>query len=352
MKKQLILGMTLLTFGGVLAGCGEDNTAQIKSSLADKNKHASDKAEDSNMSSKVVREHVKPKPKVKKHPHIQSSKMQATDLASASLPTPIWNNEKSRLLEQFVIQWGETSFNPAQEYQEYYPNPNGHDFLGYSFPEDLNNIKVAVNDQPVSMNISKDGTNKYDYNVVAIFSDAGLSQSTVGVHLYMMTIHNGQPVVLVTQQNQGTPDKMLHFSPTKNTDIEGKFDSLVHSNVDASVEKMSIINYSGGKLDYRQIGLMLFKAQNPAVDLVDEATNNQKFILTRADDAYARFTIQSDTNNQITFTFDNSGVTIWNNDNSSRKVSYAQLVAQTYNTSAKQASLNRAAVLVNINFGY
>ena len=46
--------------------------------------------------------------------------------------------------------------------------------------------------------------------------------------LYHFTIHKGQPVVLVSMQNQGNPENMYYMYPTNNKDIQEAFANIVN----------------------------------------------------------------------------------------------------------------------------
>ncbi|GEP18767.1 DUF4767 domain-containing protein [Pediococcus argentinicus] len=138
----------------------------------------------------------------------------------------LWNNDKSRQLESFMKDWQATMH---QEYQNYYPGKDVS-YYGITYPSSLGSGNIAVNDHKVSMGWSNDGLGKHDFNVVAIYSD--IDHAKMGAHLYFFAIaSNKKPIVLITEQNQGTPDMLIHFNPTKNTDLEQGFEKIANSNV-------------------------------------------------------------------------------------------------------------------------
>ena len=55
-----------------------------------------------------------------------------------------------------------------------------------------------------------------------------LNNSGSAMILYHFTIHKGQPVVLVSMQNQGNPENMYYMYPTNNKDIQEAFANIVN----------------------------------------------------------------------------------------------------------------------------
>lgn len=133
-----------------------------------------------------------------------------------------WDNGKSEKLYQFMMDWGPKM---GQAYKKYTPD-NNVNYYGIKYPDELNNNSTVVDGQPVSIGYSEQGIGENDYNVVAVYSDAETT-NTMNAHLYLFTIHNNQPVALVTMQNQGAPDGKYHFSETKNTDVSSNFANIV-----------------------------------------------------------------------------------------------------------------------------
>ena len=77
--------------------------------------------------------------------------------------------------------------------------------------------------QKVDVAFSEDGTGTADYLIVDSYGYSG----SVMI-LYHFTIHKGQPVVLVSMQNQGNPENMYYMYPTNNKDIQEAFANIVN----------------------------------------------------------------------------------------------------------------------------
>nr|WP_295495094.1 DUF4767 domain-containing protein [uncultured Streptococcus sp.] len=86
--------------------------------------------------------------------------------------------------------------------------------------------KTAVNTQTKPCHdvaFSDDGTGTADYIIVDSYGYSGSAMI-----LYHFTIHKGQPVVLVSMQNQGNPENMYYMYPTNNKDIQEAFANIVN----------------------------------------------------------------------------------------------------------------------------
>ncbi|CAJ2230431.1 zinc ribbon domain-containing protein [Fructilactobacillus sanfranciscensis] len=160
----------------------------------------------------------------------QTKKVTAKNSVSKSANnSTIWNSSKNTKLENFMSSWG-SSMN--QDYD--YFNPDNQDnYMGYHFPDDFSKGNIRVGGSPVSVGWSDDGTGSSDYNVVAIYSDIDSDRNKgtmLAPHLYLFTIHEGQPVVLITQQTQGNPENAIYFNPTSNQDLSSQFANIVNNN--------------------------------------------------------------------------------------------------------------------------
>ena len=159
---------------------------------------------------------------------IQSKK--AISASASSKQVQLWNVDKTQQLESFMQKWG-TQMN--QVYQSYGPT-NNTNFYGIELPAQFDQLLLKVNDQPVSMAWSYNGKGNADYNVVAIYCDSQTAPP-MGAHVYLFTIHNSSPVVLITQQTKGNVDKDghnspedgLHFKPTANQDLANGFAKII-----------------------------------------------------------------------------------------------------------------------------
>lgn len=152
---------------------------------------------------------------------VSQSKKQSQPQTQTKQVKALWDSNKKQALATFMSSWGTTM---GQAYQSY-DLTRDTDYAGIHFPSKLAQTDLAVDDTPVTAAWSTDGTGSADYNVVAIYCD--VDGGTAGGHLYLFTFHNGQPVVLITSQNQGTPDNRLHFSVTANTDLKTGFANIV-----------------------------------------------------------------------------------------------------------------------------
>jgi len=143
-----------------------------------------------------------------------------------SISNTLWNKEKSNKLYQYVKEWEKTL---NQNYKEYTID-NKVNYYGLQLPGDTEKIGqarlVLEGDKLVSMKWSPEGNQKDVYNVVAVYSDI---ENVVGPasHLYYFTIFNGEPIVLVTEQNQGNDKKYLYFKRTANVYLQEGFEKIV-----------------------------------------------------------------------------------------------------------------------------
>lgn len=151
-------------------------------------------------------------------------------VASSTVTTP-WSDDKRQQLSKFMSNW-QTEM--GQSYEEYYP---GHDFdlYGLMFPSSLTNsgetLRPTIDNQFIDMQWSNDGTGNHDYNLVAVYGgDASSDKNSPLLTMYLFTLHNGQPEVLVTQQNQGNPEGRLYMKPTDNQALQAGFESIINNN--------------------------------------------------------------------------------------------------------------------------
>ena len=143
-----------------------------------------------------------------------------------SAGTSYWNKNKREKLYQFVKGW-EKSLN--QNYKEYSidkkVNYNGLQLPGES--ETVGQTRLVLEgDKLVNMKWSSEGSYKDVYNIVAVYSDIE-NISGPASHLYYFVIFNGEPIVLVTEQNQGNDKKYLYFKKTENIYLQEGFEKIV-----------------------------------------------------------------------------------------------------------------------------
>ena len=137
-----------------------------------------------------------------------------------------WNKEKSNKLYQYVKEWEKTL---NQNYKEYTIDKKVN-YNGLHLPGDTEKVGqtrlVLEGDKLINMKWSPEGNIKDVYNIVAVYSDI---ENVVGPasHLYYFTILNGEPIVLVTEQNQGNDKKYLYFKRTANVYLQEEFEKIV-----------------------------------------------------------------------------------------------------------------------------
>ena len=138
----------------------------------------------------------------------------------------LWNKEKSNKLYQYVKEWEKTL---NQNYKEYTIDKKVN-YNGLHLPGDTEKVGqtrlVLEGDKLINMKWSPEGNIKDVYNIVAVYSDI---ENVVGPasHLYYFTILNGEPIVLVTEQNQGNDKKYLYFKRTANVYLQEEFEKIV-----------------------------------------------------------------------------------------------------------------------------
>lgn len=162
----------------------------------------------------------------------KNSQSTTNDSASSTSKRELWNSSKSAELASFMSGWEKSM---KQVYVSYQPGGAQYDQYGVTFPANLDGsqMPLVVGGQGapvVSMEWANTGAGKADYQVVAVYGHkrSGDEPDIWTQNLYLFAIHNGSPVVLYTQQNQGGGDNGLHFRPTDNTALESGFDKIVN----------------------------------------------------------------------------------------------------------------------------
>ena len=143
-----------------------------------------------------------------------------------STSNTLWNKEKSNKLYQYVKEWEKTL---NQNYKEYTID-NKVNYYGLQLPGDTEKVGksrlVLEGDKLINMKWSPEGNRKDVYNIVAVYSDIDNVRGPAS-HLYYFTILNGEPIVLVTEQNQGNDKKYLYFKRTANVYLQEGFEKIV-----------------------------------------------------------------------------------------------------------------------------
>lgn len=146
---------------------------------------------------------------------------------SKKAETP-WNSAKDQQLASFMSSWGATI---NQKYVKYTPNNPGNVY-GIKIPNDIYNGKwhLAISDidNQVSSAWSENGQGASNtYLIVACYSDFTNVKTAYGYHVYLFTIYNGKPVVLISEQNQGNEKNSYVFGETKNNELKNGFTQIV-----------------------------------------------------------------------------------------------------------------------------
>ncbi|RBT46120.1 DUF4767 domain-containing protein, partial [Enterococcus hirae] len=154
-----------------------------------------------------------------------TSESLTTESSSEEVKNTLWDSEKSTQLATFVPQWGKTL---GQEYKSYNPQ-NNVSLYGTPLPSAVidGNWKMAINEAPVTVQWSEDGTGHADFNLVAVYSDVETGEY-LGQHVYFFGFQNGQPKVYLTQQNQGNENNYLYFNETQNQQLKQGFIDIVN----------------------------------------------------------------------------------------------------------------------------
>ena len=143
-----------------------------------------------------------------------------------STSNTLWNKEKSNKLYQYVKEWEKTL---NQNYKEYTID-NKVNYYGLQLPGDTEKVGksrlVLEGDKLINMKWSPEGNQKDVYNIVAVYSDIENVRGPAS-HLYYFTILNGEPIVLVTEQNQGNDKAYLYFKRTANVYLQEGFEKIV-----------------------------------------------------------------------------------------------------------------------------
>ncbi|RXU72574.1 hypothetical protein CYQ85_13775, partial [Enterococcus faecium] len=154
-----------------------------------------------------------------------ASESSITESSSEEVKNTLWDSEKSTQLATFVPQWGKTL---GQEYKSYNPQ-NNVSLYGTPLPSAVidGNWKMAINEAPVTVQWSEDGTGHADFNLIAVYSDVETGEY-LGQHVYFFGFQNGQPKVYLTQQNQGNENNYLYFNETQNQQLKQGFIDIVN----------------------------------------------------------------------------------------------------------------------------
>ncbi|MBO0453220.1 DUF4767 domain-containing protein [Candidatus Enterococcus murrayae] len=209
--KKAILSMVFLLTLSLFAGCKQEKSKEQPAEQKIKVTSRSDTESTSSLPAKNSTEKTKEK----------------TGKTAKSSMNDLWSTDKSAKLQEFMSSWGQTM---GQTYKAYYPKQSV-DFYGLDLPdgviEGTKTQPMAVDEQIVTGEWSETGTSSSEYSIVAVYSDAETAPYAAK-HVYFFAFHDQQPLVLVSMQNQGMPDKAFHFSETENQELKNGFLSIVN----------------------------------------------------------------------------------------------------------------------------
>ncbi|WP_412989835.1 Lreu_0056 family protein [Pediococcus siamensis] len=226
----LVIGLLILT------GCG----STTKSSKA-----ANHKATTSS-----VKKNSNKKSISKDGSNSSSTSSSKSSVVSTKKTSTLWNSAKDKQLETFINKWAPTM---KQSYVKYDGKNSIKTSTGTLYPDDLD--KVLVNGAKTSIGWSKNGDGSYSYNVVAIYNYNGTEPPLPNHITYFFTFHDGEPVALVDQSNNGTPS----LTTTTNTKVQSNFSQIAGGTSTISTAKSTSSNSSANttKIDDKTIGVLV-----------------------------------------------------------------------------------------------
>lgn len=211
MKKWLLL---LIGMGILFTGCTSENT-RTKATIET----------DTTIETKKSKTQSTEQTITEMKQSMEASASSITESSSEEVKNTLWDTNKTSQLETFVTQWGKTL---GQEYKSYNLQ-NNVSLYGTPLPSAVidGNWKMAINEAPVTVQWSEDGTGHADFNLVAVYSDVETGEY-LGQHVYFFGFQNGQPKVYLTQQNQGNENNYLYFNETQNQQLKQGFTDIIN----------------------------------------------------------------------------------------------------------------------------
>lgn len=313
--NRLKLATILLAAVLVLTGCSSQNSATNKTT-----------------SHKTTTTAVKHKP---------SSVKKTT---STKKETALWDSKKDAQLKNFIDQWAPKM---NQSYEKYDGTHSLKTSVGTEYPDYLS--KVNVEGTQDSIGFSKDGKGDYSYNVVAIYNYDGTKPPLPNHITYFFAFHNGQPIVLVDQSRDGTPNLV----ETQNNDVKSGFNEIVNgqstsSSNDNSQATTTTKSNSTTNLthDPKMIGVMVYQLTGATNleqlgDLLGVYTYNGKYwIGTGTSTSNVGYTIEGDTVHYFTKHYNEETDDTELVDNT---ISLQDLEAKQYSTADQKQSVQSVA---------
>ncbi|MCM0599443.1 DUF4767 domain-containing protein [Periweissella fabalis] len=269
------------------------------------------------------------------------------------LPNVQWNNRQSLALDQFVKQW-QKSYKPARHFLRYYPGVAGSNYLGYTFPQDFSKRNLIYNGGQMKLGISKDGADKYNYNVVAIYSDATNASLKDADHLYLMTIHNGKPLVFVNTTNSQAKKGFIYVKLSQNKQLVTAF-TKIYTATPKELNKLSpdtrwqLVKYQGMTFDYRQLGAMLESYMSLSNEKITSIAHEESFSIMHVEDGPLKVGYYN-LSPKLGYKYNANELEMKSNDlvNPEEKISLHDLIMATYRTRKQQNDINYAAQIINL----
>lgn len=127
-----------------------------------------------------------------------------------------------------MVTWGSWM---NQKYYQYWQG-NSVDLYGLRVPDDVMGDyriwDIAYLGETITLEWSHNGVNNPgEYALVAIYSDAATQPAYADKHVYLFTIKDGVPRVMITMQT-GWIDGRLHFYETENYDLRVGLAAIVN----------------------------------------------------------------------------------------------------------------------------
>lgn len=213
LSKALVVGLVSVV---ALTACGKQQEKN--------NDSGSKQVRVSKRAGHPVKKTTKKTDAVEQSKSVKHSSSTSSTASSEKKPAALWNQDKAKQLQSFMTGWGRSM---KQQYESYTPG-NSVNYYGISEPDLMSSMPPALNNQKISIAWSDDGQSNADYALVAVYSDA-VTAPDMDAHLYFFVIHAGQPMVLITQQDQGNDNNWLYFSVTANKDLQNGFARIILS---------------------------------------------------------------------------------------------------------------------------
>ncbi|AMB98477.1 hypothetical protein AWM75_00045 [Aerococcus urinaehominis] len=247
MKKLILLSLSALSLAGCFSRQDKPDyqssdkrqaTSQSQSGKKSQSSHKSAQASKSQAKSTSKASQAESQNEASSQAPAQSASQTseakpAASQASESKPAEekpayaSWNAAKDAQLDEFMAAWGQDM---GQHYLRYSPATQLN-FYGVAVPDTLiipgYQMTPVFNDQEIPMTWYGEGGSDNDYQIVGVYSDMETFQKPPA-HLYVMVIHQGQPLVLYTAQNQGNPYQYLYFETTANEQLSQGFANIAY----------------------------------------------------------------------------------------------------------------------------